>query len=227
MTDAFDRQSTHLPRGLIFLAALWLVGSWLLVMGVQRPVQPSSASFTPGLRVFLVCLAVGLMIAWPMLRLSQHDTPRPVLATLIDMLSLAALLQVVLWPMRLFTAWSIERTAAIDATLLSWFALIGAIVAAARLSSRAGPRNLAMLACLGVCLLGPALASLGVLSGVRAVQLVNLSPLLTPITLSGGGSAPPSDVHWHWIMLLATAGTACWLILFVMVGVRARHDSTT
>ncbi|MHC5025110.1 MAG: hypothetical protein ACYTGG_14600, partial [Planctomycetota bacterium] len=114
------RPQVELPRGLIFLSSLWLIGSWGLSIGLRRPVEPSSASYTPGVRMMLLCVAIGIMIAWPLLRLSQRSTPRPLAQTLLDLTVLAALIQVVIWPLRLVTPWSPQRTAAVDATLLGW-----------------------------------------------------------------------------------------------------------
>ena len=51
----------ELPRGLIFLAALWLIGSWAITMGLSTPVQISSASYTPNFRRMLMCVVIGLM----------------------------------------------------------------------------------------------------------------------------------------------------------------------
>ncbi len=43
-----------LPRGLILLTSVWLVASWLLAIGLRAPVEASSASYTPGVRLMLV-----------------------------------------------------------------------------------------------------------------------------------------------------------------------------
>ena len=51
-----------LPRGLILLASLWLVVSWVLTMGFQAPVEASSASYTPGVRIMVVCMALGMVV---------------------------------------------------------------------------------------------------------------------------------------------------------------------
>ena len=80
-----------LPRGLIFLASVWLVSSWLLAIGIRAPVQPSSASYPPGVRQMLLCVAAGLMIGWPLLRLSQTRPPYPIRQTLLDLLVLLGL----------------------------------------------------------------------------------------------------------------------------------------
>jgi len=204
-----------LPRGLIFLASLWLVGSWLITIGLRTPIQPVSASYTPSVRMMLLCVMIGLMIGWPLLRLSQRTVAHPVGQTLLDLVVLLALTQVVVWPLRLVTPWSITRTAAIDLTMMSWVVLAGAIVASAVGSDRAGVRSLAMLACLGLCLLGPALASVGATTGVDASTLIALSPLMAVHTLGEGGGAQPLADQWRWIMFLAFGAVAVWAVLLL------------
>ena len=59
-----------LPRGLIFLASLWLIASWIMALGLRTPLQPSSAAFTPGVRMMLLSVTIGLMMGWPLLLLT-------------------------------------------------------------------------------------------------------------------------------------------------------------
>ena len=202
-----------LPRALIFLASLWLIGSWFLAIGVRPPVQPSASSYEPGVRLMLLCVTTGLMIGWPLLRLSQATASAPLRHTLLDLAVLLSMAQVVLWLLRLVTTWSPARTAAIDATLAGWAVLAGALVAGAIGSERRGPRNLAMIACLGLCLLGPALAVIGVMSGVDSMSLIELSPLMAVRSLGNGGRAPLTFEQWRWIGLLWSAAVIAWLVL--------------
>lgn len=211
-----------MPRGLIFVASLWLIASWILALGVRMPVQPSSASYTPGVRLMLLCMMIGLLIGWPLLRLSQQATPFPLRQTMLDLIVLLTLCQVVIWPLRLVTPWTAGRTAAIDATIGGWLLLAGAVVAGAIGTRRSGPRNVAMIACLCMCLLGPALAWGGVvsglnrMSGVDAVELIGLGPLMAIRTLGEGGGSQPTSSQWQWISLLAAAAVAAWVALGVL-----------
>ncbi len=216
-----------LPRGLIFLASLWLIASWIIALGWRTPVQPSSASFTPGVRLMLLCVTIGLLIGWPLLRLSQSRPWYPIRQTLLDLLVLLGLVQVVLWPLRLVTTWTPLRTAAIDATLAGWLVLAGAIVASAIITERRGARLLAMIACVAMCLLGPALAWLGVITGVQAAELVSLSPLMAVRTLSEGIGTHPSAAQWTWIALLGFADIAVWIALGVALQIRKGEDTSS
>ncbi|UCD75870.1 MAG: hypothetical protein JSV91_02915 [Phycisphaerales bacterium] len=215
-----------LPRGLIMLAAIWLIVSWLLALGLHMPIQPSAAAFTPGVRLMLLSMAVGLMIGWPLLRLSQQPTAYPGRQTMLDLFALLALVQIVVWPMRLITAWPPVRTAAIDATIIGWALLAGAMIAASTGVPRRGPRTLAMLACLAMCFLGPVLAWVGVFTGGHWMDLMDLGPLMAINTLGRGGGAPPSAEQWRWITLLLAAAVIAWIALGVvgMFGKGVRSD---
>jgi hypothetical protein len=205
-----------MPRGLVVLAAIWLIVSWLLALGLRMPVQPSSAAFTPGVRLMLLSMAVGLMVGWPLLRLSQQPTGFPGRQTMLDLFALLGLVQVVIWPMRLVTAWPPARTVAIDATIIGWTLLAGAMIAASTGVPRRGPRTLAMLACLAMCFLGPGLAWVGVFTGGHWLDLIDLSPLMAINTLGQGGGAPPTIEQWHWITLLLSSGVIVWIVLGVV-----------
>jgi hypothetical protein len=209
-----------LPRGLIFLSSVWLIGSWLLAIGLRAPVQPSSASYTPAVREMLLCVTIGLMLGWPLLRLSQTCPPYPIRQTMLDLVVLLGLVQVVVWPLRLVTNWTPLRTAAINATIAGWLLLAGALVAASVATDRRGPRVLAMTACVAMCLAGPVAAWLGVMSGVDAMPLVNFSPLFAIRTLGDGGSLHPTESQWQWIAVLGCAAVGAWAALLIVQGRR-------
>jgi hypothetical protein len=214
-----------LPRALIFLASLWLIGSWFLAIGIRPPVQPSASSYEPGVRLMLLCVTTGLMIGWPLLRLSQSPSPAPLRQTLLDLAVLLAMMQVVIWLLRLVTTWPPMRTLAIDATLAGWAVLAGAMVAAAIGSRRAGPRNLAMLACLGLCLLAPALAVLGIMGSAHSMSLIELSPLLAVRWLGDGGRTLLTIAEWRWIGLLWVAAGLVWLALGLCTALQRRSSA--
>ncbi|MHC4107198.1 MAG: hypothetical protein ACYSTY_03835 [Planctomycetota bacterium] len=220
-------QPLVLPRGLILLASIWLIGSWIGAIGLRMPVQPSAASYEPGVRLMLIGLTAGLLIGWPLLRLSQRASSFPARQAVLDLIVLLALVQVVIWPVRLVTTWSTLRTAALDATLTGWVVLAGAIVASTTGSNRAGPRHVAMAACVGMCVLSPAVAWLGVESGFDAIELTWLSPLTAVYALAGEGGAPLRGEQWGQIAWLTVAAVASWTALagFNAHAARRKKDS--
>ncbi len=199
-------QPLFLPRGLILLGSIWLIVSWMLSIGVQTPLRPSSASYTPGVAVMLLCVMIGLLIGWPLLRLSERPFAQPVRQVALDLLVLVALVQVVVWPLRLVTPWPPLRTAAVDATLAGWLLLVGAIVASAAGSARAGPRIAAMGACVLLCVAAPAAA----MFGLAADSLGQVNPLAGLDRLTGGGAARPSGAEWRSVGLLAVVDLVAW-----------------
>lgn len=215
-----------LPRGLILVASLWLVVSWAVAIGFRTPVEASSASYTPGVRLMLMSAAVGLVIAWPLLRLSQPPSHYPIRQTVLDLVVLLSLLQVVIWPLRLVTPWSPLRTAALDATLTGWALLAGAMVASAAGSPHFGPRTLAMAGCIGACVIGPLAALASVVAPVLdtlAPRLMRLGPILEVYGLAHGGGTPPELSHWRWLALVFVAGAAAWAGLAILSGLRQGH----
>lgn len=230
MDSGTPTNSIVLPRGLILLASLWLVLSWITAIGFRAPLEATSASYTPGVRLMLMCTAIGLIVGWPLLRLSQRAQPFPIRQALLDLVVVLALLQMVVWPLRLVTPWSPARTAAIDATIAAWTILAGALVASAVGSDRAGPRSLTMVACLAMCVGGPILAWL-ILTLTAAAEpvhwLLRFGPLLEVHHLTDGGGAPLTVRQWHWIVVVAEAGVAAWCALAVVTALRNRRSQAS
>ena len=200
MTDA--PSPLLLPRGLIILVSLWFFGSWLITIGLAPPVDPTSKSYEPGIQMLLTCLGIGLCVAWPLLRLSQEPLPSPARHSLLDLAVLACLLQVVLWPIRLVTRWSLDRTAAIDATMLAWLLSIAMALALAT-GPRAGVRRraFAMLLCLAICLVAPTVR-LFLHSGETGAGLLDMaSPLAAVHHLAQGGHTPVGRETWVAVLL--------------------------
>ena len=90
-----------------------------------------------------------------MMRLSERPSRAPIRQVLIDFVTIAVLVHVVLWPLRLATSWSIDRMGLIDLFLFSWGLLIAAILAMTIGSRLAIERVAAMISILVIALLGP------------------------------------------------------------------------
>ncbi|MSR17812.1 MAG: hypothetical protein EXS00_01375 [Phycisphaerales bacterium] len=176
------------PRDLVSWGALWLGASIAFGIGVSAPIEPSLNSYHPAVLRTVVLCATGLIVAWPLLRLSEAPCPTPVRSSLLDLLTVACLLQLVLWPLRLISSWTVAEVASLDAMLLAHAACICGLLAWARGSRLGWERALAMFLCLlsgaaHAAAAAPgtaetwALAAVLLVAGVAASTLRNLAPV--------------------------------------------------
>ena len=208
------------PRGLLMLASLWLGASWLLLIGFRPPVQAQSASYTPGVRLMLLSIAAGLVVAWPLLRLSGPIRPRPALQALLDLAVLLCLVQVVLWPLRLVTPWPTGRAAAIDLCLAGWGLAVAAVVAAGsgpgRQASIGTRRTVAMTVAVALAAAAPLLVLLGGRSlpfseHPASASLAAWSPATALWSLTAAGFEPPTPAEWRLAGTGLGIALAAWL----------------
>lgn len=116
------------PRGLLLLAAAWLVGSVAVSFGVAPPLLAAYSTYAPAIRMTLLVLLAGGVVAWPLLRLSGPAPRRPVTRLVLDLLVIATAFTIAAWPLRLATPWSTGRTLAILATMVGWTLVVGSVV---------------------------------------------------------------------------------------------------
>jgi uncharacterized membrane protein len=147
-------QPLTVPRALVVLAALWIFLSWVILFGVRPPVQPQSASYGPSLEILFVSIGVGVAIGWPLLRLSARPSRAPILQAALDGLALVVLVQVVVWPLRLVTSWTLTRTLCVIGALAAAVALTAAILGAVQ-GARSQRRRTAAMAVATVAALLP------------------------------------------------------------------------
>jgi hypothetical protein len=204
-----------LPRGLVALCALWIAGSWLLCFGASPPLHATIEGYRPGVRLLVASIGVGVCAAWPLLRLSAGRERWPVRRVLVDLVTMGTMAQLVLWPLRLTTAWPPERMAAVNAMVLVWASLAGALVALTIGASRSRPRTLAMAGCLLITMIGvPAQLAAGALD-LPAPPPWALGPVLGPLRLTETGAEIPETTCWPGIAMLAglsglSWGLTCW-----------------
>lgn len=199
-----------MPRGLVLLASLWIFASWALSVGLRRPVAPSLASYAPGVRVLVACLAVGLCAAWPLLRLSGPRQRWPMATVLLDLVALVTLVQVAIWPMRLTTAWTPARLAMIDAQMFAWAALCAAPLAVALDSSNPRARTATMAACLAVCVLGLPMRLGAASLGLPDPPPWLLGPVMGALELGAPEQSAAAERCWPGVALVASAAGVAW-----------------
>ncbi len=217
------------PRGLALAWALYLM---LAMMGSLMPAMTLGRFdpdvFRPAARVLSAVIVVGLVVLWPMLRLSQRPAGgvpggrigRDLVVLLIPAMTLV-------WPQVLLAGWSIETVSAVSALLVVW-----SLVAASGLSwwrgcggeKRSAGVAVMVLLVLLVAGLPPVLWRSGVLEVSPAGRGVTPGWMWTPVTSvleilrDRSWSGHPADVsagHWVWIVrLLVGASGLLWLTVW-------------
>ena len=199
------------PRGLVLLTALWILGSWLICIGPQAPLHPTIAGFTPGIRLMVASMGVGLCAAWPLMRLSGPRERWPVRRVALDLLTITTLVQVVLWPLRLTTAWSPSRLATIDALMIAWCLVVAAFVAAAVGSASSGVRTRAMLGCLTITGLGVPMKLLCRSTGLPDPPAWALGPVLGPLGLTTPDARMSAEETLIGLGIVLSIATLAWV----------------
>jgi len=161
-TPAFARP-LFIPRGLVMLASAWVFLGWVSIFGLRPPVQPQAASYAAGIQMLMVLVGVGIGIAWPLLRLSGRPSRAPLAQSAMDGIALLVLLQVVVWPLRLVTNWTLPRTVALLAAIAASIFLVAALLAIAMPRRSARTRTAWMILFVLASLL-PAVTAAGPLS---------------------------------------------------------------
>ena len=210
------------PRALVMLSSAWVFVCWVLSFGFRAPVQPQAASYGPSIQLLLIGTGVGVAIGWPLLRLSARPSSAPVAQAAIDGLSVFVLLQVVIWPLRLVTTWTLPRAVAVDTAL-----------AATQGSPTRRTRTVAMMLA-ALLTLGPwlALLSVNLVSGT-ATDVEALGPAvadaltaLSAPTLLARFSEPstidPSDADRALVFRAFALAMAAWAVALAVAFWRRR-----
>lgn len=90
--------------------------------------------YRPAARALLAVTAVGVVVLWPMVRLSQVRPPEgPCAAVAKDLVVILSPVQAIVWPQAFFVLadWPLEVVAVLAAMLAAWGVVIGAVLAVA------------------------------------------------------------------------------------------------
>lgn len=175
-----------IPRALVVLGSGWVFFAWVLLFGFHPPVQPQAASYSPSIQMLMMLIGVGIAVGWPMLRLSGRPSSKPTAQAALDGLSIFVLLQVVVWPLRLVTSWTLARAIAVDAAIAA-----AIMITAGVLASTQGSRS-------------PRVRTAGM---VVLVALV-LAPATARVILPDDGAAGPSSDSAPSLILTAPSAPA-------------------
>ena len=180
-------------------------------------------------------LAIGICLAWPLVRLSGPNRAWPIRQSILDVVVLLSLAQVVVWPLRLVTPWVIERSVAIDLCIVGWALAVTAMVALGTIAVQWGAstrRVVAMTIVVVMIIAAPTMSlyfsgqlpfsvgeSPSVLEAWR--RAAEWSPLTAIHALSAANPKPPSDDEWRLVWGGWWVAIPAWsLVFFNMVALR-------
>ena len=210
-------------RYLLLAWCIWLIISWTATLTTQS-IKVAATVTMP------FSALIGLMLMWPILRLSQQFEP-PVtvdpngrlpatgqqqLGIFREWLQLNIVFQAVVWPLMLNAEWTIEQTAWLDVTIASWSLLAALITDWGCRSTSGWTRLVAMIICLLLLFAEPALmglSNMATTSGQAISWTMKISPIriVWDMTRQYGGA---SRFQQHIPLVLATmaAGIVGWVV---------------
>lgn len=230
------------PRVLAFLWTLYLLGATLLgfaALGAVGGISPDT--YRPVARIILITVVVGIVVMWPMVRLSQARPRRGGAKTAWgDFIVIVIPAQAVVWPQAFLPAaqWATSTIVALSLLMCAWAVCMAGLLALAlgrggRESARRPPRHawLWMMLVILVSASGTAVALSGSQSGES--NGVRTRWLASPITgvyelmrdRPHTSRAPPlSREDWTIIAAPAAVGAVLWLLAAMR---RPRDDVPT
>jgi len=214
--------ATLLSPRLILGASAWLLVSWALNLAIDGPIRMSSETMLPAVRWLLLSAILGLHLVWPAWRLTQGTPDRPLAQTWLDMLSLALVFQIVIWPLRLLVHWSVWQTTLINLAVCVWLLPIGLCI-------YLGVRTPAPLMRISVQLIVLALLIAGPIYAMAAGDSASFS--LNPLSIVWGMASEirPAGLARYVgsITTIALVSLIAWIIALIVrprAGVDARAD---
>lgn len=218
------------PRLFAFFWTVYLlVGVLGAVVWLTRSPITGPSAFSPAARTMLVVIAAGIVILWPMTRLSQLAPARPVVrAIALDLLVMLGPAQLVIWPLVFLADWPVKVVAAVSAQLGGWGAIVGGVVAIALVHrSRTGglasgqwrPGLAWMLLVVVLVVALPLVVRMLVPLGT-AGQLRDWAGAFSPFDFGGsmlgqgfsGPTAKPTPTRWLAIGVLWALAAGLWVI---------------
>ena len=226
------------PRTFAFIWTLFLFAATLTTYAVTMSMGTGSHDVVrPAARLLLAIVAAGIMLVWPMVRLSQLPDPRPISGPVLDLLVVLVPVQAIIWPQCLgwLAWWPVPVIAAAGASLCAWALIVGALLSISH-TLRASGRFRSPSGWMAAFLLFTLLTLIPTYANARAkrpqtdpaVQLVRPSWMVSPISsmyefTQDRTSVPaPAAVypgHWRIISLTLAVGIFLWP---VAIGVHRR-----
>lgn len=203
------------PRALTLLWSIFLMlGAGVTIFTVRLLGMRDATAYDSSGRALLALAAFGVVILWPMVRLSQVSPRRPSRAMAADVFAINLPLQAVIWPLGLLTSWPWTTVGATLATLGAWSVLISALLAIAIRRAPDAGRTGWMALFVAIAVGGPAALAHLLRLGVEVDAMWWMaSPIaaMYSLTASPRGLAATTDAA-EWIAALAPCaiGLALW-----------------
>lgn len=215
------------PRNFAFLWAIYLMLGSIIALGVVLAGGIITLdAYQPLSRGLIVTLAIGVMIFWPLMRLSQAapEESAPI-AVLKDLAIVLIPLQAVVWPQMVLARWTPNIVLATSLAMIAWAFLIGGMMAMGTRSNRTW--RSAWMAAIVMLVLGGAAVS--VLAGQVSPDLLRPTrPGAAPALVLASGAGLVADIsadrswsgswalampeHWRAIWCTFAAAAIVWTV---------------
>ena len=231
------------PRMFAIFWMVYLMGATVLMFSsMARAFSISTGVTRPAARTMLVVVFFGIVVLWPMVRISQQIGGRSHVGFVLrDIFVLVIPLQAVLWPQTfdILASWPVSVVLALTLFSLAWVLVIAGIIALAmgsieRAENGSALRGIWMLLFLLIAAAAPLVGLLGMSGKVIGIDQPRVGWLLSPISgvleltrdRSGlGTAARVYPQHWRMIIAIACVGLALLLIARAMEVARSRYPA--
>ena len=217
---AWRKRRAASRHGLLLAWCIWLIISWTATLATET-IKIAATVMMP------LSALIGLMVMWPMLRLSQQFEPRATapdtrsrtgpghqVGIFREWLQLNLVFQAVIWPLMLNAQWTVEQTAWLDVTIAAWSLLAALIVDWGCHSNSGWVRMAAMIGCLLLLFAEPAvmgLVNMMAAPGSPISWSMKISPLRVIWDMTRQFGAGRFQEHIPLVVAAAAAGVVGWV----------------
>ncbi|MBX3390147.1 MAG: hypothetical protein KF691_11935 [Phycisphaeraceae bacterium] len=220
------------PRNFAFLWAIYLMLGSIIALGVVLAGGIVTLdAYQPLSRGLVVTLAVGVMIFWPLIRLSQVvPVEGSRIAALKDLAIVLIPLQAVVWPQMVLARWTPDIVLATSMAMIAWGLLIGGLIALGTRSNHTW--RSAWMA--GIVCLVVGGATISMLAGQISPDLLRPNhPDAAPALVLASGAGLVADIsadrswsgswalvmpeHWRAIWCTFGVGVFVWILAAIMI----------
>jgi len=185
----------------------------------------------PAARLLLILVASGVVIIWPLVRLSQPPDERPIVGPILDFIVILVPVQAIVWPQAAWwlAGWPITVVAALTLMITAWALITAAVISCAhslRRTRNASPAAWMALILVGLIMLhAPAIATMGSAGAVQGTNFVRTSWMASPLTAVFeisqdrtwvGTPAAVFPGHWRALGFTFAAAGVTWIIAAVV-----------